>query len=106
MEGLVRSCAGMSPLLDYRQSAAAAGVAMRRHLLLQVSAPCVCFVSCMHLPACILCVCMCMYLCALPYATQIGQALSSRPDVLPPEYIEELELLQVRVCACVVGGCI
>lgn len=30
-----------------------------------------------------------------PAFVKIGQALSSRPDVLPPEYIEELELLQV-----------
>jgi predicted unusual protein kinase regulating ubiquinone biosynthesis (AarF/ABC1/UbiB family) len=28
---------------------------------------------------------------------QIGQALSSRPDVLPPEYITELEVLQDRI---------
>ncbi len=31
-----------------------------------------------------------------PAFVKIGQALSSRPDVLPPEYITELELLQVR----------
>lgn len=30
-----------------------------------------------------------------PAFVKIGQALSSRPDVLPPEYITELELLQV-----------
>jgi predicted unusual protein kinase regulating ubiquinone biosynthesis (AarF/ABC1/UbiB family) len=30
------------------------------------------------------------------------QALSSRPDVLPPEYIQELELLQVCDAALLV----
>lgn len=31
------------------------------------------------------------------FLLQIGQALSSRPDVLPPEYITELEVLQDRI---------
>lgn len=35
-----------------------------------------------------------------PAFVKIGQALSSRPDVLPPEYIDELELLQVRLMYC------
>lgn len=35
-----------------------------------------------------------------PAFVKIGQALSSRPDVLPPEYTTELELLQVRSQRC------
>jgi predicted unusual protein kinase regulating ubiquinone biosynthesis (AarF/ABC1/UbiB family) len=32
-----------------------------------------------------------------PAFVKIGQALSSRPDVLPPAYLAELELLQDRI---------
>ena len=32
-----------------------------------------------------------------PAFVKIGQALSSRPDVMPPEYLVELELLQDRI---------
>lgn len=32
-----------------------------------------------------------------PAFVKIGQALSSRPDVLPPAYLQELEKLQDRI---------
>lgn len=32
-----------------------------------------------------------------PAFVKIGQALSSRPDVLPPAYLHELEKLQDRI---------
>lgn len=36
-----------------------------------------------------------------PAFVKIGQALSSRPDVLPPLYITALELLQVGWVLCI-----
>lgn len=54
-----------------------------------------------NLPCVCLCLCVCLGWQVLvdlgPAFVKIGQALSSRPDVLPPEYTTELELLQVRI---------
>lgn len=35
-----------------------------------------------------------------PAFVKIGQAVSSRPDVVPPVYIKQLEFLQVRGYPC------
>jgi hypothetical protein len=43
-----------------------------------------------------------MFLCHFSCTLQLGQALSTRPDILPSAYCQELAKLQVTLVHCLI----